>query len=81
MAIDAQVQNVLEKKNGGLTDRGMVTGVTQFRMVAGGLSELSSGVTWEIRWPNKNQLLHGIERLPGRWRAHILHEEDHVEEL
>ncbi len=36
MAFDIRVQNVLEN-NSGLTDRGVATGVTKFRMASGGL--------------------------------------------
>ncbi len=45
------------------------------------LSKLSSAVIKVIQQLNKNQLLQGIEGLPGRWRACILHDEDYVEGL
>ncbi len=38
MAFDVRVQNVLEKKPG-LTDQGVATGVTKFRMASGELSK------------------------------------------
>ncbi len=38
------------------------------------LIELSSAMTWENQWLNKNQLLHRIERLLECWRACISHE-------
>ncbi len=58
MAFDVRVQNVLEKntwsdnpwctgvKNPGLTDRGVATEVTKFRMASGGLRKLA-GSLWE----------------------------------
>ncbi len=38
MAFDIRVQNVLEK-NPDLTDHGVATGVTKFRMASGGLKK------------------------------------------
>ncbi len=41
MAIDVQMKNIFKKKkNPGLTDRGMVTGVTQFCIVTRGLTSI-----------------------------------------
>ncbi len=38
-------------------------------------------VTRKIQWLDKKQLLHGIERLPERWRMCISHEGDYIEGL